>query len=60
MPPDPPKPLDYHTPPERTSFWQRPWTLRKMMIVAVVVVVGAFILVPFGGICAFVLSNYRR
>ena len=59
MPPDPPQPLDYHTPAERTSFWQRPWTLRMKIIAAVVVVVGAFILLQIGGICAFVLSNFR-
>src|SRR5215204_5177227 len=34
------RPIDYATPPTRTSFWQRPWTLRKKIITAVVVIVG--------------------
>jgi len=51
------RPLEYASPRARSSFWQRPWTLRKKIIAAVIVIVGAFVLFYVVVFCAMVVSG---
>ena len=50
-------PLEYATPIGRTPFWRRPWTRRKKIIAAIVILVAGFILFHVVVMCAMVVSG---
>ena len=50
------RPLDYASPIGHTS-WKRPWTRRKKIIAAIVILVAGFILFNVVVICAMVVSG---
>jgi len=50
------RPLDYASPIGQT-FWRRPWTRRKKIVAAIVILVAGFILFEVGVMCAMVVSG---